>query len=93
MNTHPIIRIEVETMKQSMVHMFSQQMLSLDALFKEALDDVCKPEKVQAILTDAANKYMKEALETEIQRYFMFGEGRKFISEKVKEKLDKEEWR
>jgi len=68
-------------------------MLGLDEMFKVALDDACQPEKVQKILTEAANKYTKEALEIETQRYFMFGEGRKFISEKVKEKLDKEEWR
>lgn len=80
-------------MKQSMIHAFSQQMLNLDELFKVALDDACNPEKVQRILTEAANRYIKEALEIETQRYFMFGEGRKSISEKVKEKLDKEEWR
>lgn len=93
MNTLPLIRIEVEAMKQSMVHAFSQQMLNLDELFKAALDDACQPEKVQNILTEAANKYIKEALDFETQRYFLFGEGRKAISEKVKEKLDKEEWR
>lgn len=80
-------------MKQSMVHAFSQQMLNLDELFRAALDDACQPEKIQAVLTEAANKYVKEALETETKRYFMFGEGRKFIADKVKEKLDKEEWK
>jgi len=89
----PLIKIEVETMKQSMVHAFSQQMLNLDELFKAALDDACQPEKVQAILTEAANKYTQEALKLETERYFLFGVGRKFIADSVKEKLDKEEWR
>lgn len=80
-------------MKQSMLHAFGQQMLGLDEMFKTALDDACQPEKVQNILTEAANKYIKEALEIEAKTYFLFGEGRKSISEKVKEKLDKEEWR
>ena len=36
---------------------------------------------------------IQEALKLETERYFLYGEGRKYISEKVKEKLDKEEWR
>lgn len=86
----PIIKIEVQTMKQSMLHAFSQQMLGLDEMFKEALDDACQPEKVQNILTEAANKFIKEALETETKNYFTYGEGRKFIANKVKEKLNEE---
>lgn len=93
MNEIPLIRIEVETMRQSMIHAFSRQMLRLDEMFKEAINDACQPEKVQAILTEAANKYIQEALKLETERYFLYGEGRKYISEKVKEKLDKEEWR
>lgn len=89
----PLIRIEVETMKQSIIHAFNKQMLGLDEMFKVALDDACQPEKVQNILTEAANKYIQEALKLETERYFLFGEGRKYISEKVKKKLDKEEWR
>lgn len=80
-------------MKQSMIHAFGQQMLSLDEMFKAAIDDACQPEKIQAILTEAANKYISEALEIETRNYFLLGEGRKFIIDKVKEKLDKEEWR
>jgi len=93
MNEMPLIRIEVETMKQSIIHAFNKQMLGLDEMFKVALDDACQPEKVQNILTEAANKYIQEALKLETERYFLFGEGRKYISEKVKKKLDKEEWR
>lgn len=79
-------------MKQSMIHAFSQQMLNLGELFKAALDDACNPEKVQAILTEAANQYIADALREETKSYFFYGEGRKHISAKVKEKLDSE-WR
>lgn len=90
MNELPLIRIEVERMKHTMLHAFNQQTLRLDMMFKEALDDTCQPEKVQNILTEAANRFIKEALETETKNYFTYGEGRKFIANKVKEKLNEE---
>lgn len=90
MNAIPIIRVEVETIKQAMLHAFSEQMLNLDQQFKVALDDACQPAKVQAILTEAANRYIKEAVQDETKHYFLYGEGRKHIAAKVKERMDAE---
>jgi len=86
---NPIIKIEVESMKHAMLHAFSEHLLNTDAAFKAAIEDACKPEKVQAILTEAANKYLKEAIEGETKSYFLYGDGRKAIAEKVKERLDR----
>lgn len=41
-------------MKHAMLHAFSEHLLNTDAAFKAAIEDACKPEKVQAILTEAA---------------------------------------
>ncbi len=90
MNPIPVIRIEVEAMKQTMFHAFHEQTLKLDEQFKLAIEDACKPEKIQSILTQAANKYIKEAVEDEVKSYFLFGDGRKHIAEQVKAKLEKE---
>jgi len=86
---NPIIKIEVEHMKQAMLHAFSEQLLNTDTAFKAAIEDACKSEKVQAILTEAANKYLKEAIESETEGYFRYGDGRKAIAEKIKEHLDR----
>lgn len=87
-----MIKIEVETMRESMVHAFSAQMLDLDKNFRIAMDDACQPQKVQAILTEAANSYIRQALEEETKSYFLHGDGRKVIAAKVKEKLDAQAW-
>ena len=91
MNT-PIIRLEVESMKHAILIAFSEQTVKLDAQFKQALDEACKPSLVQAIITNAAKKYIKEALEQEVKSYFMYGDGRKIIESKVKERLDEKNW-
>ena len=75
-------------MKHSMLHAFNEQMLQLDGLFQAALDDACKPEKIQLILTEAANRYTREAMESEVKSYFLYGEGRKHLAAKVKARMD-----
>ena len=71
-----------------MLHAFSEHLLNLDAQFKAAIDDACQPQKIQHILTAAANQFVKQALEEETKSYFLYGDGRKIIIAKVKEKLD-----
>lgn len=77
-------------MKQAMLHAFSEQILNLDQQFKAALDDACQPRKIQAILTEAANTYVKQAVQEEVQTYFQHGEGRKHVVAQVKMKLEAE---
>jgi hypothetical protein len=83
----PIIKLEVETMRQAMHAAFSQQLIGLDEMFRVAVEDACNPEKVQKLLTEAANKYIREATKQATADYFMNGEGRKLIVAKVKERL------
>lgn len=74
-------------MRQTMHHAFSEQLLNLDEQFKAAVEDATQPEKIQELLTDAANRFIKEAVEEETKSYFLYGEGRAAIAEKVKERL------
>ena len=89
MNT-PLIRIELESMKQTMIHAFSSQMFQLDTQFKKALEEACHPDNIDRILTESANSAIKEVIEEEINNFFRNGDGRKFVAEKVREKLGQE---
>ncbi len=91
-NSIPLIRIEVESMRQSMIHAFSEQLVNMDQQFRAAVDDACNPQKVQTILTEAANKYFKQAVEEQTREYFLYGPGRNFIAEKVREKLNDQQY-
>lgn len=92
MNTMPIIKIEVESMKQAMYHAFSQQLLNIDKQFQEAIEKACDPKKIQYIIETAADKYISEAIQQETKWYFLNGPGREIIKERVNEKLSKGEY-
>lgn len=74
-------------MRQAMHHAFSEQLLNLDEQFKTAIEDATHPDKIQQMLTDAANKFIKQAVEEETKSYFLYGKGRKEIAKKVEERL------
>jgi hypothetical protein len=83
----PLIKIEVEHMRQSMVHAFSEHVLKMDGLFQHAIAEACKPEVVQEIVNEAAHRWLKEALDNEVKSYLMFGEGRDFVRAEVEKRL------
>ncbi len=83
----PIIRLEIESMRQSILMGFTQQMVELDSMVKIAVEKACSQENIQYILDEASNKYIKEALDEELKNYFIRGRGRKILAEKVAEKL------
>jgi len=74
-------------MKQTLIQAFSKQLVDLDQQFKFAVEEACRPERVQAILNEAANNCIQEVLTEETKSYFLYGDGRKLVMEKVKQKL------
>ena len=86
----PIIKIEVEHMRQQMLHAFSDHLVNLSADFKVAIEAACSPDKVQALLTEAAARYLNEAIQTETKSFFLYGEGRKLVAEHIKQRFIKD---
>lgn len=83
MNKMPIIKIEVETMKQAMHHAFSQQLVNLDEQFQKAIDEACDPVRIQQILNSAASEYIRQVMQEETRWFFLNGPGRKIVRDKV----------
>ena len=83
----PMIKIEVEHMRHSMIHAFSEHILKTDGLFQHAITEACKPEVVQEIVDDAARRYLHQALDEEVKSYLMYGEGRKIVRAEVEKRL------
>ena len=83
----PLIKIEVEHMRQSMIHAFSEHVLKMDGLFQHAITEACKPEVVQEIVDDAARRYLRQALDEEVKNYLTYGEGRKMVRAEVEKRL------
>ena len=87
----PIIRIEVEQMKHSMLHAFNQTQMEISEEVKRALDRACAPELIQQHINEVAHRVIKEATQTAIERWWaMSAEGQKLVQEAVAKRMDEE---
>lgn len=88
--TTPIVRLEIEGFKHTLVNAFSKHLIGIDDQVRKAVEQVCSPENIDRILLEHVDKYIKQAIEEEMKSFFIKGDGRKFIREKVAEKLNSE---
>ncbi len=90
MNT-PIIRLEVEGMKRSIVTALVEHQAKMDADVAAAVEAYCQPENISRIIHEAARTALDNAIREEVKAFFLLGEGRKAVAEAVKEALLKRE--
>lgn len=79
----PIVQLTVEHMRYSMQQAFSQHLLDMDKMFQHAIEQACRPENVQAVLEDAAQRFFQEAVQQEVQGFFRHGPGREEVRQMV----------
>lgn len=87
MNNIPMIKVELETMKQTMHHAFCEQLLNLDEQFQKAIEEACDPKAIQFLLNEAARTYIKQAMNEEVRWFFLNGPGRDVVKERVIKQL------
>lgn len=84
----PVIRVELETLRQSMVHAFAQQQLHLDDMFQRAIDAALDPVLIQKELNNLAQHYLSAAIADAVKHYFNYGKGRETVRKVINERLD-----
>lgn len=82
-----MIKVELETMKQTMHHAFCEQLLNLDEQFQKAIEKACDPKAIQFLLNEAARTYIKQAMNEEVRWFFLNGPGRDVVKERVIKQL------
>jgi hypothetical protein len=87
MNTVPVIRIEIERMRQTMSTMLSDQAALVDAELQAALDRFCQPDNIKRVVQEAAHAALKSALTSEISNFFHMGAGRRTLAAEVQQQL------
>lgn len=85
--TMPIIRLEVDHMRHSMLVALSEYQVRLDSDLKAAVEAYCTPENLSRILDDAVKKTLDRVIKEQTEHYFLYGDGRKAINEVVEKKL------
>lgn len=89
----PLIRLEVEHMKHSMVHACSVYLAKMDAQIQDAVEKACTVENITRIVETAADEAISKAIREEIDSYFRFGDGRRAIKEVVEKQLSqRKQW-
>lgn len=86
MNT-PMIRLEIDHMKQCMIHAFTDFQMNQDTMFKRVIDETLKPEVVEAVLREATERHMKDAIEEATKSFFHYGAGHEIVREMVAKRL------
>ncbi len=86
----PIIRLDVEGMRFSMLTAISQYQIELDEQLQNAVKRVCDPDNVQKVLDREMFKVFEAQVALEVAAFFGSGEGKDIINKAVVAKLRKE---
>lgn len=76
-NDIPIIKLELEGMKYSVMKMLSPELIS--AQIELATDEAIKNIDIYKIAEREINRGLTECLQAEITRFFKYGDGRKHV--------------
>lgn len=87
----PLIRLEVQVMKETMKHALVRHQEHLSEEVLKAVDDYCTEENITRIIDDAARTALQEAIKIEVREFFTNGNGRKAVAMAVRESLLKRE--
>ncbi len=84
----PIIRIQVEGMKHTIMLAMEQHLMKMDEDVKRAVEEACTPERVTAVIRNAAETEVKKAIESEVQNFYRSGAGRQAVRDAVAASLE-----
>lgn len=83
MNGVPLIRLEVEYMKHSIVHALSEYQVQMDQQLKVAVEKACSPENLQRVLDQEVRNTLDLAIKNELDHFFRFGDGKDVLRDAV----------
>ena len=87
MSTVPVIKLEVERMKHTLLMMINDETLRLDEQLKAAVEAYCSEGNLTRVINEYVNVQMKRAIEDAVQQFYQWGPGKKLVAEVVYTKL------
>ncbi len=79
----PMIRLELEGMRQAILHSFLKYNSELNKAVDEALKNAVSADSFFELVDREVREAVNECVAKEIKGYFGWGEGRKMISETI----------
>lgn len=84
----PVIRLEIQRLKQTLMVALSDHATQMDADLQAALDRYLTPENVARIIDEEAHRQLDALIKEEVANWFRYGGGRQAIKEAIEAKLD-----
>ncbi len=66
----PVIKLEVESMKYTVVTALQQHAALMDSSIQAAVESYCTPENIDAVVQEAAKQALDAAVKQEVRDYF-----------------------
>ena len=89
MNNIPIIKLEVERMKHTILTCLSDYQLRMDASIKAEIERVCESGELKRLIAEAVQDGIMTGVKKEIEDFYKWGKGAEAIRESVKKGLSK----
>ena len=70
----PIVKIEVEAMKETILHAMGERMLDFSAELKLALDRACAPDVIQDTIDKAAREAVTQTVDSAVRHWWATSE-------------------
>jgi hypothetical protein len=86
----PIIRLEVERMKYSILAAFAEHQGTLDADIVAAVEAYCEPENIRRIIGDGVKHTLDNVIREEVEKFYRYGKGREVVREALRQVLEAE---
>lgn len=88
--TPPIVRIEIDHMRQCILHALTEMQTSTDLMVKQAVELACDPATLQENLNRTAQEEINKAVSECVHAFFRHGGGCEVIREIVNKRLTEE---
>lgn len=85
----PVIRLELEGMRHTVLHAFAQQTAQMDQILQSELDRFCSEDNLRAIVAAQVKESIQSAIKQEIASFYGYGKGREIIKAAVIAELSK----
>jgi|VirMetMinimDraft_7_1064189.scaffolds.fasta_scaffold327519_2 SpoVK/Ycf46/Vps4 family AAA+-type ATPase len=83
----PVIRLEIQNMKYAIQTALTQHAAQMDADIQAAVESYCTAENISRVVREAARSALQEAIRSEVDKFFRYGNGREAVAAAVKESI------
>jgi hypothetical protein len=84
----PVIRIEIEGMKQSILHAIMERQLMMDEWVTEAVERELSDDRIKAMIEREVQRTIENTVREEVDKFYRLGKGRGLVASIVQSRLD-----